>query len=210
MFREGSPILTILGRVKPKDILTILPVHKLHENQGWFYVDYAIEKVGLNTKFDVFLKGETKQLVSAGACSIKLLACFDQFAHQFEGVPEGYKTICKFEFQPSMPDFIKKLPVVSGWKYYPEAISIADHKDIELAVPDLVWEDFYKIAFIQLKDSVSKRKTKSFSRVELVNSIEKSAHVHTSTANNIVQSLMQLGRVTKNENNLLELEEIDF
>lgn len=210
MLRESAIVLTVQGKVKQKVIKKLTPEYSLHENQGWFFVDYAVEEIPLHSKFDVLLEGDNKKLVfGPGPFSIKLSACLDQFGNRLHSIPEGFKTICKLEFHPQIPSAIKKLSLLDEWDYNPKAISLASHGDIELSIPDFVLSDLYSIVYIQVKNTLAHKPKQSISKKEFVDFLKKSFKTHSSSANQILETLMQLGKVTQNDDNELELSEIE-
>jgi hypothetical protein len=210
MLKEEAVILTIQGRVKQAAIKQLTPKPVLNERQGWFFIDYAMKEIPLNTKFDVLLEGESKKLISGpGSFSIKLLTCLDQFGNKLTAVPEGYKTICKLEFAPHIPASVKKLPLLEAWDYNPMAISVAKHEDIELALPDDVLKDLYVIVFSHIKNKFSKEQIHTFSKNEFVRQLKIASQGNVDNAGKILENLMQLGKVTRNDNNLLELVETE-
>jgi len=210
MLKEGAIVLTIQGKVKQKVIKQLTLDYSLHENQGWYFVDYAVEEIPLHSKFDVLLEGESKKLIfGPGLFSIKLLASLDQFGNKLSSVPEGFKTICKLEFHPQAPVAIKKLSFLEGWDYNPKAISLSRRDDIELAIPDLVLSDLYRIVYIQVKNTFAHKTKQSISKKEFVDFLKKSFKTHSKSADQILETLMQMGKVTRNSENELELAEIE-
>lgn len=206
MLRENAIVLTIQGKVKQKVIKQLIPGYSSHEYQGWFFADYAVEEIPLHSKFDVLLEGESKRLIfGPGPSSIKLLSSLDQFGNKLSSAPEGFKTICKLEFHPQIPSAIKKLPLLDEWDYNPKAISLASHEDIELSTPDLILSDLYSIVYIQVKNTLAHKPKQSISKREFVDFLKKSFKTHSRSANQILETLMQLGKVTQNNDNELEL-----
>jgi hypothetical protein len=205
MFRKGAMVLTIEGKVKQRTIKQMTNNYTLQENQGWFFVDYASEEVPLASRFDVLLEGESKRLLP-GSISIKLVSCLDQFGNRLSTVPQGWKTICKFEFHPHIPSVIKKLPYFDGWDYNPQSISIANHEEIELGVSDVILYDLYDIIFIQFKTSIGKFPKKIYKK-DLVYSLEKFLTPHSIRAVQLLKTWIQLGKVTEKSNDELELVE---
>jgi len=210
MLRESAILLTIQGKVKQKVIKLLTSDYSLYENHGWFFIDYAIAEIPLHSKFDVLLEGDSKKLIfGPGPFSIKLSGCLDQFGNRLQAIPEGFKTICKLEFHPQIPSAVKKLPLLDEWDYNPKAISLASHEDIELSTPDLVLSDLYSIVYIQVKNTLAHKPKQSISKKEFVDFLKKSFKTHSSSANQILETLMQLGKVTQNDHNELELSEIE-
>jgi len=210
MFKEGAIVLTIQGKVKQKVIKQMTTDYSLRDSQGWFFVDYAIKEIPLHSKFDVLLEGASRKLVSGpGLFSIKLLTCLDQFGNKLSSVPEGFKTICKIESHPQMPTNLRKIPFLDGWQYNPTAVSLVKHEDIELNSPDALLYDLYKAIFIQLKTTFPYNSKRPLYRKDLVDFLQKSFKTQPRNANQILHSLMQMGKVTQKSGNELELAEMD-
>ena len=208
MLREKANILTIQGKAKKNAVKQIWPDVATDANQGWFFIDYAVNEVALNAKFDVLLEGESKQLISGpGSFSVKLLACLDQFGNKLSHIPEGYKTLCKLEFTPNIPAAIKKLPLLDQWDYNPLALSVADHRDIELATPDVVLNDLVGMVYVQMKSTFEGARINTFSKKDFVTRLESVYHTHAQNGDRILESLMQLGKVTRKSGDLLEFAE---
>lgn len=210
MLKVGALVLTIEGKVKQKDIKKLTSDFQLDENQGWFFVDYAVKEVPLNSKFDVLLEGESKRLIFGPNRSfIKLVTILDQFGNRLPAISEGHKSICKLEFHPTIPAALKKIAFLDGWDYNPEAIYIVHHADVELATPDKVVNDLYRIVFIHLKTTFSKNHNQPIYRKDLIDFLKKSFKTHSESADQILNALMQLGKVTQTDNSSLEFAELD-
>lgn len=209
MLNERS-ILTIEGKVRQKVIKKLTHDFSLNENQLWFFVDYAVEEVALHSKFDVLLEGKSKKLIlGPGRLSLKLLTCFDQFGNKLPNVPRGWKTICKFEAHPNIPASLKKLPFLEEWDYNPNAISLVNSRDVELGIPDVIINDLYQIVFIQLKNYFGEKSTRSLYKKDLVDFLKKSFKTPSTSANQILDALMQLGKVTQKDDNEVELADLE-
>jgi hypothetical protein len=48
---------------------------------------------------------------------VKVLECLNQFGTNFSEIPAGWKTICKLDFYPEVPNKIDLLPSMSGWGF---------------------------------------------------------------------------------------------
>lgn len=209
MLNERS-ILTIEGKVKQKIVKKLTHDFSLNENQLWFFVDYAAEDVALHSKFDVLLEGKSQKLVlGPGRFSLKLLACLDQFGNKLSSVPRGWKTICKLESHPNIPTSLKKLPFLEEWDYNPNAISLVNSKNVELAVPDGIIQDLYKIVFIHIRNSFDQKPKRPLYKKDLIDFLKKSFKTHSSSANQILETLMQLGKVTQKSDNEVELADLE-
>ncbi|MBC7553887.1 MAG: hypothetical protein H7257_07900 [Taibaiella sp.] len=208
MLKEGAIVLTIEGKASSKVIKKFIPGYVSSKNSGWYFVDFATHEVPLNTRFDVLLEGESKKLISGpGSMSIKLVGCLDQFGNKLSTIPRGYNTICKLNFSSQTPSIINRLlPTLAGWDYNPNALSIARHVDIELATPDVIWNDMFTIIYFDIKSRFSTRHISRFSRNEFTTYLEGIYHTQLH-ADKILESLMQLGKVTKQKDDLMEFVE---
>ncbi|TDX01164.1 hypothetical protein [Dinghuibacter silviterrae] len=211
MLKEGVIVLTIQGRVKSKVIKKVTKDYLLEENQGWFFIDYVVKEVPLSTKFDVILEGESKRLISGpGLFTCKVITCLDQDGYRFKSIPEGYKTICKLEFNPIIPTVVKKSPLLDHWDYNPKAISIANSYDIELGISDFLMDDIYKILFPQIKRTLTEKNFEhQISKSDFINILQKSYKTHFNSAITILENLILLGKVTQKEDNELELADVE-
>lgn len=79
--------------------------------------------IPLNTQFNVLLEGDAKTPVS-GIYVITLLECLNQFGTNFSEIPAGWKTICKLDFYPELPNKIDMLPAMGGWEFNPNRITL--------------------------------------------------------------------------------------
>ena len=119
-----SSILTIQGIAEGTVFKKLSKNYNLAENQRWVFADYAVTTIPLNTQFDVLLEGDAKSLVP-GIYVIKVLECLNQFGTNFSEIPAGWKTICKLDFYPEVPNQIDMLPSMGGWEYNPNRITLA-------------------------------------------------------------------------------------
>jgi hypothetical protein len=202
-----SSILTLQGRVN-QEVLKKLKVRTLlSPNKEWFFVDYSSSDISLGKSFDVLMEGENKRLLP-NASTIKILSITDQFGHKLDSIPEGFKTICRFEFRPRIPVVLSRLPLLEQWTYNPKAISIAQHEDIEIGTPDATIANLYKIAFTQFKRAANNSTSKSnLTEKEFYEIAEKSLHTNPEGAEEFLQAFVQLGKVKKENKKFVLLEE---
>jgi hypothetical protein len=207
MLKEGASVLTIQGKLKKSTLKKLAVDTSLRPNQQWYFVDYAVASVPLNSKFDVLVEGQNKQLISPSSpYSIRLLACLDQFGNKLDGIPKGFKTICKLEAHPKFPSPLKNIQTLDEWDYNPNAISIVNHKEVALAVSDNLLFELYLIAFAQLKNTFhSKAYQHPLYKKDLVDYLAKSFKTPRNTADTILKALMQMGKVTRKKGNEIEL-----
>src|SRR5436309_753917 len=105
--REHLAPLTLLGRVDKRVIKKLInPTYTDKEDIVWFFVDYSVSEVEINSQYDILLEKETNSLIP-GKFKIKLLATFDQFGNQLDSIPKGFQTICRLQFIPELPKQIK-------------------------------------------------------------------------------------------------------
>jgi hypothetical protein len=206
MLREGASVLTIQGKIKKSALKRVTNDASLRPNQQWFFVDYAVVPVPLNSKFDVLLEGQNKQLISPSSpYSIRLLTCLDQFGNKLDGIPKGFKTICKLEAHPKFPTQLKNIRSLDEWDYNPEAISIVNHKEVALAERPNILFDLYLIAFAQLKHTFRDQPQQHpLYKKDLVDYLTKSFKTPPKIADEILGALMQMGKVTRKKGNELE------
>jgi hypothetical protein len=206
MLKEGAIVLTIQGKVKKSILKKVTNDTSLRPNQQWYFVDYANALVPLNSKFDVLLEGQNKQLITPSSpYSIRLLACQDQFGNKLDGIPKGFKTICKLEARPKFPPQLKNIQSLDEWDYNPEAISIVNHKEVALAERDNILFDLYLIAFAQLKHTFRDQPQQHpLYKKDLVDYLTKSFKTPPKIADEILGRLMQMGKVTRKKGNELE------
>lgn len=206
MLREGASVLTIQGKIKKSALKRVTNEASLRPNQQWFFVDYAVVPVPLNSKFDVLLEGQNKQLISPSSpYFIRLLACLDQFGNKLDGIPKGFKTICKLEAHPKFPTQLKNIRSLDEWDYNPEAISIVNHKEVALAERPSILFDLYLIAFAQLKHTFRDQPQQHpLYKKDLVDYLTKSFKTPPKIADEILGALMQMGKVTRKQGNELE------
>ena len=214
MVKEGASILKIFGRVEPDLVASITKRDIASKSNCWFFVDYASNEILLNTKFDVVLEGEAKKLITGPGFGpnqflIELVECIDQFGNNLNAIPKGYKTICRFDFKPAMPEAFSKLPVMKGWNYNPGSLSIGNHNDLEYDTFDLLIVDLYRIIIVQLKDEFKRKHYTRFRSDDFLNVLTSSYHISNDNAHKILEQLKQLGKISTKNGEELELVEID-
>jgi len=214
MLKEGTTVLTIQGKVSGEVIEKVTTNFSLSDKQGWFFVDYANAEVPLNYRFDVVLQGIAKQLIAGpglepNSFSITLISCLDQFGNSLPGIPQGYKTICKFEFRPEIPPAFLDLPFLPTWKYNPSGLTVATHEDIAVLGDEAIFNDLLTIVHIQLKNEFSRRKRKSIPFTDFYRYFFDILHIPKSRASLILETLQQLGKVNIKNDKELELLEVE-
>lgn len=140
---KDNRYLQLQGIVSEDVLSKIVPVRKFTKaNTKWLFVDYAPKDYKVGTRFDVMLKGENKLMVPE-IFNIKLLNVLDQFGNHLDSIPMGSKTICRFEFIPTIPKEIKDLPIIKYWKYNKMPIIIARHDEIIVDESNAISDDVY-------------------------------------------------------------------
>jgi len=115
--------MIIQGKVNPG----IVKFRTTTRNQEWLFIDYAECSIPLDKAIQITaIQGDGGMLLSTstGAYAFKILDCRDQFDNILKEIPQGWKTICKIEFQPEMPIWIQRLKLREGWGYHTEQIKI--------------------------------------------------------------------------------------
>jgi len=178
----------------------------MQPNARWFFVDFSNDSIPKNRKFDVLLKGENRKLVP-WTTKVKLTHILDQFGHSLQHIPLGYKTVCKFEFSPSIPESVKGLKALDGWDYNSDSLSFASHEDINLSSPDAIFNDLLSIAYFELKKNFAKT-SRALSGDDVVNLLIHDFHTKPENARNILSRLVQLGKIRKIQNDEIEFAEV--
>jgi|SRR5882757_341928 len=105
------------GRLNKEDIVDAL---MSRYNEGWFFIDYAYESIPTGCSFASLIEQDKMQLLSDPcALSVKILYCFTQFGNLVPEIPRGWKTICKIQFNPAIPIWVRRLKILNEWNYNP-------------------------------------------------------------------------------------------
>ena len=94
--------LHILGKISPK-IKKFLSIVSEDGSDNWYFVSYAPYNFGIDATFTVDNK------------LVKLLKVTQQFNQEDLIIPQGWKTICKFEFPEGVPYSFENLPTLDDW-----------------------------------------------------------------------------------------------
>lgn len=108
--------LRILGKF-PLELLEkykeVLNCYSMKSSEVILFCDYSEYDIPIGHIFNNIEDVQNKRLFS-GAIMLKTVS--QEFALQFDLIPKGYKTICKFEFlESNIPEAINNLPVLYGW-----------------------------------------------------------------------------------------------
>lgn len=154
-----SPVmLTLIGKVNRKIINKIVKSNDIEKDNTWFFVDYSNDEVKAGETFDTLLEGRQKTLIP-GKTRIQLKKVYDQLGHDLGYIPEGFQTICKFNFGDKIPSPINRLPSFEAWNYNPNSISIANHQLIQLAEPDLIIKKMSSLFLVEIKKHIHSHKS---------------------------------------------------
>jgi len=197
-----SLILTLQGRVN-RDVFKKLHISATSPNfnRDWFFVDYSVHDVPLGTSFDFLFEGENKKLLR-NKSSIRISQILDQFGHKLTTIPEGYKTICKLEFDPDIPPVLKKLPLLSHWKYNLNAINLAQ-QGIQIGISDHLQKNLYFAAYGLLKTTINKNNfSQNLTKKEFLTLAKQTLDNDSESAEKFLEVSLQLGKVKKKDKKL--------
>lgn len=166
----------------------------------WLFAGYCFHEFSVGSVFDIFVEQATQNWNHD--FKIKLVEVFDEFGRSHTSIPVGYKTICLFEFYPSIPAKIKKLPTLKTWKVGNSGIYLCDHSTIDLLNTPLENNLIFRSLSSLLFSNLSKQNKKSFSFNDIANILPKES------SNLIIDNLLISGKLKK-ENDLLILAEQD-
>ncbi len=122
--------LHILGKASSVVVKKLQQDNAAKENAIWLFAGYSFSEYKVGDSFDILIK-ESDQSWNHDF-KIKLQKVYDEFGRSYTTIPEGYKTICLFECTPSIPAYIKGLPVLKTWEVSNNSIYLCDHADIDL------------------------------------------------------------------------------
>ncbi len=204
MKTNASATLTLLGKVAPATLKRFVKKgDSPNGNRLWLFVDYAPAEISLGETFDALFEGKKKRLAEE-TVQIKLLTVLDQMGNQLDAVPEGFQTVCEFDFLPSVPKSIQQLPELQTWSVNPAPVFIAHRSGIILgssAGPKLV----YSMAMDSIKAVFINRHSSSAQRDEVVKHIRKAFNAEKTEAEKIVGDMVALGFLDEEENQRLAL-----
>jgi hypothetical protein len=123
--------LWLEGKVSKKALALLekgLPASK-PTNSDNFFVGFSYADLPLIKEFDVaFPKGKPEL---GFLCQSRILAVTQQFAHPWDTVPHGWKTVCLIEFPDGMPSLVLDLPEVDNWYIVQEYVCLCSHETWE-------------------------------------------------------------------------------
>lgn len=195
--------LTILGRAGKKVLQKLSKRYFMSQRKRWLFLDFAEMNVPLHSQFDILLKGNNKALIPS-FYRVTVLECLDQFGNQLTAIPEGYKTICRFEFHPRVPAVIDELPSLDTWKSNPSHITLANLADLQLALADPVVNDLSSLAYFTVLEQMTvKNPVRSVS--DFYSLLEKKFKMDKIQANRVLGVFMQMGKIKRTVDNDIEL-----
>lgn len=148
--RPREKYLVLQGKVHKQVLKNLFPRMDFQSpNTNWFFVDYSASQVLLGEQFDLIdVKGDQGQTYST--YTAKLIDVTDQFGRNLKEIPQGYKTISRFEFKPSIPSAINKIKTLKTWEYNPHSIRLFKKeiiKDIQ-TIPEKQFREAYLAIFL--------------------------------------------------------------
>jgi hypothetical protein len=193
--------LTILGKAGKSVLKKLSKRYFVSRRRRWLFLDYAEMDIPLNSSFDVLLRGDNKALIPA-FYHVKVVRCLDQFGNELDFIPEGYKTICRLEFRPKVPQVIEQLPSLETWKSNPAHITVANHANVQLAFPGTYQADISLLAYLIILEDTAKH-IQSMS--DLHNSLVNKYKMNNSQVDRVIGAFMQMGKIKRTSNNDIEL-----
>ena len=198
--------LTLLWKVAAASLKRqVKKIDGTKANTVWMFVDYASAEVKVGANFDALFEGREKKL-SGEPVQINLIKVLDQMGNSLSAIPEGFQTVCHFEFAPVVPEIIQQLKEEKTWVPNPDSIAIARHSDIQLSIADeskLV----YSIAMESLKNAfISYQHHSGFIKRDVfIKHIRKAYKTKKHDAEKMVGNMVSLGLLDEKEDEQLEL-----
>jgi hypothetical protein len=107
--------LTIQGKVNPESCEKVIKdfSSKMSPTKLCCFVSYAYETLPLGKTFDIsFSYSEPDKYVET-ILEISLIT--QQFSEEWDSIPQGWKTVCIFNFPKGVPKLFLDLPTADGW-----------------------------------------------------------------------------------------------
>ncbi len=121
---------------------------QLSSNNRICFVSYAYADLPIPKEFDTlfrFNRNETVvrwgedadivfqpyRLASATFTCIRIVAVTQQFAHKWQEVSHGWKTVCVLEFPDGVPSIVDELPTVDAWFESREFIALCSRATLQ-------------------------------------------------------------------------------
>ncbi len=174
---------------------------KSENNSEWFFIDSSPSDFPLKSNFDLFFSSSNKSIPKSNS-EILIESVYDSFGNLFEeGIPKGYKTVCKLTFTNGIPAEFQELPVLQGWKPSSDEILITSIASIEFNVFPELLEDFIKIIKSDLKENYYSN-SQIINKKEFLKRLDNKFHLKDSE--NFL-TFLTLSGLIKQENNEEEL-----
>ena len=184
--------LRIQGKVS-STVLKTLPIgHSANKpNTGWFFVDYANNHFKKGISFDVILSDDAEKIKKTAR--IKLMQVIDQFGHTLDSIPDGYKTICRFEFIDTTPREFKHLQILTAWDAVKNPIVLANTKDLTFNMTEKRVMDSLKLNARSIKYLLKKKEKKSLSKDNAILIVAKELRINNTEAKENIEMLINFG-----------------
>lgn len=200
---KSAAMLTLMGKVEDKIISTFYKSKSSDKDNAWFFIDYSGDEIKVGEIFDTLLEGRQRTLIP-GETRIKLKKVYDQLGNKLGFIPEGFQTICQFEFD-EIPMPITKLPVLETWVFNPNSISIANHELIQLSEPDVILRSMNTLFIIEIQKHFHSHKS-TVTRQELKDFFKEKYLLHdVKRISSLLNMWKVMGLVREKKNNELEL-----
>ena len=107
--------LKVVGILSKKLFLSfgkVLDANKLENNEIILFCDYSSFDIPVGYIFNTIMDSSGSKCFSG---NILLRNVSQAFALEFDSIPKGHKTICKFQFAEGIPEVVKKMSVIDDW-----------------------------------------------------------------------------------------------
>jgi hypothetical protein len=195
--------LHLLGRPSSLAIKKVSPHTESRKNYEWFFVDYAPAFFNLNESFDIFIGDDSIGSDWNHKYKIKLVKVIDEFGREHDKIPEGYKTVCRFEFSPHIPSMIKRLPITSGWGVTDNGVHLLQHSSIDLLSFDRNSNEVYSLLVSMIAEKIRNNKLTEFSKEQFGVLFLGDLSNNIRLRENLIHRLIYDGLLEKEENNKL-------
>ncbi|MDP1765123.1 MAG: hypothetical protein Q8L07_14680 [Sediminibacterium sp.] len=193
--------LRIQGKVSSA-VLKTLPIgHSVNKpNAEWFFVDYANNHFKKGISFDVILSDDAEKIKKTA--KIKLMQVIDQFGHTLDSIPDGYKTICRFEFIDTTPQEFNRLQTLTAWDAVKKPIVLANTKDLTFNMTEKRVMASLKLNARYIRYLLKKIERKSLSKDKTILIVAKELQINNTEAKENIEMLINFGAL-KTEKGML-------
>ncbi len=105
-------IIGIASRKLVEQYKKAFNVTSFNDNELLLFCDYSSFEIKIGHVFNT-IKDLKRAIIRDS--NIKLQYATQQSFIPLRDIPQGYKTICLFEFPLSIPEIVKDLPTISDW-----------------------------------------------------------------------------------------------